>query len=264
MTEADGTMAGQLRIAVVSLFPEMIQDAARCGVVGRAFERELASLQCVNPRDFTSDVHQSVDDRPYGGGPGMVLKAEPFAAAIESVKQEIPGGPVVFLTPQGRRFDQQRAERLAREPGLILVAGRYEGFDERLTEQYADDELSLGDFVLSGGELAALAVIDAVVRLLPGALGDALSAEQDSFGSGLLDYPHYTRPEVFAGLRVPAVLAGGDHMKIARWRLKQALGRTWARRPDLLDDRALTKDERELLQEFVAEYNARNELMARD
>ncbi len=249
-------MTDSLRIGVVSLFPDMVQDAAHCGVTGRAFETGLASLKCMNPRRFTSDAHQTVDDRPYGGGPGMVLKAEPFAAAIGSLKEEMPAAPVVFLTPQGRRFDQQTAREMATLPELILVAGRYEGFDERLTDAYADDELSIGDFVLSGGELAALAVIDAVVRLLPGALGDELSAEQDSFGAGLLDYPHYTRPEGFAGRQVPEVLASGNHAQIARWRLKQALGRTWLRRPDLLEGRELTAEEQDLLQEFVAEYNA--------
>jgi tRNA (guanine37-N1)-methyltransferase len=249
-------MTDLLRIGVVSLFPDMVQAAAHFGVTGRAFDAGLATLTCVNPRQFTSDVHQTVDDRPYGGGPGMVLQAEPFAAAIGSLQALMPAAPVVFLTPQGRRFDQQIAHELAALSGMILVAGRYEGFDERLTAMYADDELSIGDFVLSGGEVPALAVIDAVVRLLPGALGDKLSAEQDSFGGGLLDYPHYTRPEEFAGQHVPEVLASGNHAQIARWRLKQALGRTWLRRPDLLAGRELTGEEQDLLQEFVAEYNA--------
>jgi tRNA (guanine37-N1)-methyltransferase len=255
-----GDNAGlKLQVSVISLFPEMVQEAAGCGVVGRALQNEVATLACINPRRFTSDAHQTVDDRPYGGGPGMVLKAEPFACAIEAAQEKQPGSPVIFLGPQGRAFDQQVARKLAEGDGMILVAGRYEGFDERLIEEYADDELSLGDYVLSGGELAALVVIDAVVRLLPGVLGDDASAQQDSFSSGLLDYPHYTRPDVFKGQGVPDVLTGGNHARIERWRMKQALGRTWSRRPDLLEDRTLGDAEQELLQEYVDEYNARND-----
>jgi len=258
MTEASATGQRAMQVGVVSLFPDMLRDAANCGVTGRALQRGLASLQCVNPRDFTTDVHQTVDDRPYGGGPGMVLKYEPTAAAITSAREAMPGSPVIFLSPQGRVFDQQVARELAGSSGMILVAGRYEGFDERLLENEADDELSLGDFVLSGGELAALAVIDAVLRLLPGALGDEASAEQDSFSDGLLDYPQYTRPEAIGDQKVPPVLLTGNHAEIERWRLKQALGRTWARRPELLQQRGLSEDEQELLQEYVAEYNAHN------
>ncbi len=241
-------------INVVTLFPEMIRDASDWGVTGRALERGLASLACTNPRDFTTDAHQTVDDRPYGGGPGMVLRYEPVAAAIAAARSQVPGGSqVVFLTPQGRMFDQAQAASLAQVPGLVLVCGRYEGFDERLIETYADAEVSLGDYVLSGGELGALVIADAVLRLLPGVLGDAASAEQDSFSDGLLDCPHYTRPEAVAEQVVPQVLLNGNHAEIQRWRLKQALGRTWVRRPDLLTGRELSAEERQLLDEFLAE-----------
>ncbi len=260
MTSSHASRRNALQLGIVSLFPDMVRDAAACGVTGRAFEQGLADLHCVNPRDFTSDVHQSVDDRPYGGGPGMVLKFEPVAAAIRATREKIPDGPVVFLSPQGQVFNQTIAAELAGLPGLILVAGRYEGFDERLLESEADVELSLGDYVLSGGELAALVVIDAVMRLVPGALGDAESAEQDSFAGGLLDYPHYTRPETVAGRQVPPVLLTGDHARIRRWRMKQALGRTWSRRPDMLQQFDLSQEEQDLLQEYVAEYNARQGL----
>ena len=227
---------------------------AEFGVVGRAIERQFASLGCVDPRDFTQDTHRTVDDRPYGGGPGMVMKFEPLRAAIAAAKAAVPeGSPVVCLSPQGQVFDQQVANRLADMPGMVLLAGRYEGIDERLLEAAVDEELSLGDFVLSGGEIAAMAVIDAVVRLLPGALGDDASAEQDSFMSGLLDHPHYTRPEEVEGRRVPEVLLSGDHAKIARWRLKQALGRSYMRRPDLLRELDLNDEQQALLDEFLKE-----------
>ncbi|MEC9376338.1 MAG: tRNA (guanosine(37)-N1)-methyltransferase TrmD [Pseudomonadota bacterium] len=244
-------------ISVVSLFPEMIKHLASFGVLGRAFENQIASLQCLNPRDFATDSNKSVDDRPYGGGPGMLLRTEPYAAAIEAAKERQPSNPVVFLSPQGRLFSQESALQFANGNGITLVCGRYEGFDQRLIEKYADDEISLGDYVLSGGELAALAVIDSVVRLLPNALGSNESASQDSFSSGLLEHPQYTRPEIFDGQAVPSVLINGDHAKIEQWRIKQALGRTWANRPDLLEDRELSDHEKELLQEYVAEYNAR-------
>jgi len=243
-----------MQLQVVTLFPEMIDAIARFGVVGRAVERGLVALGCRNPRDFTADVHRTVDDRPYGGGPGMVMKYEPLAAALTSAKEVLPAGsPVICLTPQGRVFDQASARRLAELPGAVLLAGRYEGIDERLIESQVDEELSLGDFVLSGGEVAAMAVIDAVARLLPGVLGDEASAEQDSFMDGLLDYPHYTRPEAIGGLRVPEVLLSGDHARIARWRRKQALGRTFARRPDLLEQLDLNDSQRELLAEYLKE-----------
>lgn len=243
-----------MEFAVVSLFPELILAASSHGVCGRAAERGLIQVGCTNPRDFAPDLHRTVDDRPYGGGPGMVLKVEPYRSAIESAKAGLPdGSPVVFLGPQGRIFDQSVAREMAELPGMILVAGRYEGFDERLIESVGDDEISLGDFVLSGGEIAAAAVIDAVTRLLPGVLGDDASSEQDSFSEKLLDCPHYTRPEVLDGMKVPRVLLDGNHREISRWRLKQALGRTWARRPELLAKRTLTADEEKLLQEYKAE-----------
>lgn len=237
---------------MVTLFPEIVAAGTGQGVCGRALRRELVRLGTVDPRAFTSDVHRTVDDRPYGGGPGMVLKYAPFRAAIAAARQRLPAAaPVVFLTPQGRRFDQAMAAELSALPGLILVAGRYEGFDERLIEAEGGREVSLGDFVLSGGEIAAVAVIDAIVRLLPGTLGDARSAVEDSFVDGLLDCPHYTRPELADGRPVPQVLLNGDHKEIRRWRLQQALGRTALRRPDLLDKRGLSPDEQQLLDEFL-------------
>ena len=243
-----------MHIQIVTLFPEMIEAVAAIGVCGRALNEGVASLACINPRDFAEDVHGTVDDRPYGGGPGMVLKVEPFRSAIRAARKQSPEkAPVVFLTPQGRVFDQAVASSLAHGPGMVLVAGRYEGFDERLLKAEADLELSLGDFVLSGGEIAALAVMDAVLRLRPGVLGDPDSAEQDSFSEGLLDCPHYTRPETLDGMAVPRVLLEGNHEQIRRWRLKQALGSTWMRRPDLLKNRDLSEEEQILLNEFMEE-----------
>jgi tRNA (guanine37-N1)-methyltransferase len=243
-----------MQIAVVSLFPEMVGQVTEYGVVGRAKERELLSLHCQNPRDFATDAHRTVDDRPYGGGPGMVLKYEPTAKAIHAAKEALPAGcPVVCLSPQGRVFDQATAKRYSSLPGMILLAGRYEGIDERLIDREVDEELSLGDFVLSGGEIAAMAVIDAVARLLPGVLGDAESAVQDSFVQGLLDHPHYTRPESIDGQNVPAVLLSGDHARIARWRYKQALGRSYLRRPDMVEKLELSNDQQKLLDEFLKE-----------
>ena len=247
-----------MQIAVVSLFPEMVAQVAGFGVVGRAKERRLLSLCFENPRDYADDAHRTVDDRPYGGGPGMVLKYEPAALAIRAARDSLPAGsPVVCLTPQGRVFDQATARRFADLAGFVLLAGRYEGIDERLLESEVDEELSLGDFVMSGGEIAALAVIDAVARLLPGVLGDAESAVQDSFVEGLLDYPHYTRPEIVDGRRVPAVLLSGDHERIARWRYKQALGRSFIRRPDLVKKLDLNREQRMLLDEFLKEQSRR-------
>ncbi len=243
-----------MQIAVVSLFPEMVGQVAEYGVVGRAKERELLSLHCENPRDYATDTHRTVDDRPYGGGPGMVLKYEPTAKAIHAAKEALPAGcPVVCLSPQGRVFDQAAAKRYSGLQGMILLAGRYEGIDERLIEREVDEELSLGDFVLSGGEIAAMAVIDAVARLLPGVLGDEESALQDSFMQGLLDHPHYTRPESIDGQSVPAVLLSGDHARIARWRYKQALGRSYLRRPDMVRELELSNDQQKLLDEFLKE-----------
>jgi tRNA (guanine37-N1)-methyltransferase len=246
-----------VQIGVVSLFPEMIRTIAEYGVVGRAAQRELISLSIENPRDHAHDSHRTVDDRPYGGGPGMVMKFAPLAAAIDAVKSRLPtGSPVVYLSPQGGVFDQAVAKRLASLPGMVLLAGRYEGVDERLIDAHIDEELSLGDFVLSGGEVAAMAIIDAVVRLLPGVLGDDESALQDSFMEGLLDHPHFTRPEEIAGQAVPAVLLSGDHQKIARWRCKQALGRSFLRRPDLVDKLNLDNEQQKLLDEFLKEQRS--------
>jgi len=247
---------GVVKIGVISLFPELTETMVSYGVLGRAVERDQIEVNCVNPRDFTEDRHQSVDDRPYGGGPGMVMKVEPVRKAIEAARAELPeGSPVIFLGPQGRKFDQSVATELSQQPGFMLVAGRYEGFDERLLESECDAEISLGDFVLSGGEVAAAAIIDSVARLLPGVLGDDASAEQDSFVDGLLDCPHYTRPEEYEGKAVPAVLLNGNHEEIRRWRLKQSLGRTWQRRPDLLEAKQLSEEEQALLDEFIAEQS---------
>ena len=239
-----------MRFDVVTLLPEMF-EAARLGVTGRAFERGQAQLRLWNPRDYTHDVHRTVDDRPYGGGPGMVMKVEPLRAAILDAKRAAPGSRVAYLSPQGRRFDQQAAAELAGRDWMILVAGRYDGIDERIIARCVDEEWSIGDYVLSGGELAAMVVMDAVIRLLPGVLGHEDSAAQDSYMAGLLDCPHYTRPEEIDGLRVPGVLLSGNHEEIRRWRLKQALGRTWERRRDLLAHRELTGEERKLLDEYL-------------
>jgi len=239
-----------MRFDVVSLFPGMF-DAVREGIPGRAMQQGLAELVLWNPRDYTRDVHRTVDDRPYGGGPGMVMKVEPLQAAIEAAKAASPESGVVHLSPQGRRFDQAAASEMAQRSGMILVAGRYEGIDERLIETFVDEEWSIGDYVLSGGELPAMVLMDSVIRLLPGALGHQDSAEQDSFRDGLLDCPHYTRPEEVRGCRVPEVLTSGNHEKIRRWRLQQALGRTWLRRPDLLEERGLSQEEQALLDEFI-------------
>jgi len=243
-----------MHMQVVTIFPDMVKTIAEYGVVGRAAERGILSLNCLNPRDFTTDAHRTVDDRPYGGGPGMVMKYEPAAAALSAARAAIPSGsPVVCLTPQGAVFDQATAKRFAGLPGMVFLAGRYEGIDERLLQSEVDEELSLGDFVLSGGEIAAMAVIDAVVRLLPGVLGDEDSAQQDSFMQGLLDQPHYTRPEEIDGQRVPEVLLSGDHARIEKWRYQQSLGRSFLRRPDLLEQLELNAEQRKLLDEFLNE-----------
>jgi len=246
------------RIGVVALFPELVVPVASVGVVGRARERGLLSLEHVSPRDFTTDRHRTVDDRPYGGGPGMVLKYEPLRDAVRVLRARLPAGTrEIVLTAQGRPFDQAFARELAAAPGLLLVAGRYEGLDERFVAE-VPAELSLGDYVLSGGELAAAVVIDAVARLLPGVLGHEDSNVEESYTAGLLDCPQYTRPEVVDGLKVPEVLVGGDHAAVRRWRLKQSLGRTWLRRPQLLAARVLTEEESELLREFRDEWSTVN------
>ncbi|HZN23393.1 MAG TPA: tRNA (guanosine(37)-N1)-methyltransferase TrmD [Burkholderiales bacterium] len=244
-----------LQLDVVTLFAPMFDAVTRSGVTGRARERRLYELVLWNPRDFAANAYRTVDDRPYGGGPGMVMMAEPLEKAIAAACQRqkssgVAKPRVVHLSPQGRLLDHALVAELAKEQGLVMLAGRYEGIDERLVGRVVDDEVSIGDYVLSGGELAAMVVIDAVVRQLPGALGDAESASQDSFANGLLDHPHYTRPEVYENEAVPAVLLSGNHADIARWRMKQALGRTWLRRPDLLEKRALSPEEAGLLQEF--------------
>ena len=243
-----------MHIAIVSLFPEMFAAVGDYGVTGRAVSDGLVRLSHTNPRDYTTDRHRTVDDRPYGGGPGMLMKIDPLRQAIAAAREKAGGSPrVIYLSPQGRRFDHAAAAELAQQESLVLVAGRYEGVDERLIETAIDEELSIGDYVLSGGELAAMVVVDAVTRQLPGVLGHALSAQEDSFADGLLDCPHYTRPEAFEGRQVPEVLLSGDHEKIRRWRLKQALGRTLERRPDLLEGRAMTPEEQDLLAEYCRE-----------
>lgn len=242
-----------LRFDAVTLFPEMFAAISASGITRRALERDLWHLTCWNPRDRTSDVHRTVDDRPYGGGPGMVMLPGPLERTIAAVREARGGGKVIYLSPQGARIDQRRVLQLVAEQGAILLCGRYEGVDERLIDRCVDEELSLGDFVLSGGELAAMALMDACVRQVPGALNDDASAVEDSFAEGLLDCPHYTRPEVYEDMRVPDVLLSGNHEKIRRWRLKQALGRTWQRRPELIAGRTLSKEEAELLAEFQRE-----------
>ncbi|MDH5232145.1 MAG: tRNA (guanosine(37)-N1)-methyltransferase TrmD [Gammaproteobacteria bacterium] len=242
-----------MRIDVVTLFPEMVHALRDYGVSGRAIERGLVELETWNPRDYTQDRHRTVDDRPYGGGPGMVMMVEPLQQAVRAAKAENTQSKVIYLSPQGQRLDQAVIQDLAKQSGLIFIAGRYEGVDERFIESCVDEELSIGDYVLSGGELAAMVVIDGIARLQPGALGHEDSAEQDSFSDGLLDCPHYTRPEVYADESVPSVLLSGDHQAIKRWRLKQALGRTWQRRPDLLALKTLSDDEQNLLDEFKQE-----------
>ncbi|MDH4150525.1 MAG: tRNA (guanosine(37)-N1)-methyltransferase TrmD [Betaproteobacteria bacterium] len=247
-----------MQFDVVTLFPAMFDAVTELGVTGRARERGLYQFVAWNPRDFAVNVHRTVDDRPYGGGPGMVMMAEPLGKALRAACQRqksagVEKPRVVHLTPQGRLLDHAKVVELTREPGLVLLAGRYEGVDERLIEREIVEEVSIGDYVLSGGELAAMVLMDAIVRQLPGALGDAESANQDSFVNGLLDCPHYTRPEVYEGEGVPAVLLSGNHAAIARWRLKQALGRTWQRRPQLLEQRPLTAEEQELLDEYRQE-----------
>jgi tRNA (guanine37-N1)-methyltransferase len=249
-----------MRVEVVTLFPDMVEGALKFGVLGRAIERGLLSVGTEDPRRHTQDVHKTVDDRPYGGGPGMVLKPEPMLAAIRAAHARVPeGSPRIYLSAQGAVLDQKGVAELAKLPGFVLVAGRYEGLDERVIALGIDREVSIGDYVLSGGELPALVLIDAVARLIPGALGDERSNVEESFAAGLLDWPHYTRPESFEGRAVPSVLTSGNHADIAKWRLKAAVARTWQRRPDLIVKNALSKEASAALNEFLAARNARDE-----
>lgn len=243
-----------MRCGIVTLFPEMFSAITEFGITGRAIERGLLELTYWNPRDFTSDRHKTVDDRSYGGGPGMVMQVQPLHDAIQAARLTYPLSKVIYLSPQGRVLDQKAMCSFAKEEHLIFLAGRYEGVDERLIAMDVDEEWSIGDYVLSGGELAIMVVIDAMTRWLPGCLGNEDSVEQDSFVNGLLDYPHYTRPETVLGLQVPEVLLGGNHQKIARWRLKEQLGRTWDRRKDLLEALDLDESSQALLQEFIDEH----------
>jgi tRNA (guanine37-N1)-methyltransferase len=245
-----------VKIVVVTLFPELVGQVLEFGVLGRAIRRGVLTVETVNPRQFATDVHGTVDDRPYGGGPGMVLRADLLAKALDEAQRRVPSARRIALAADGQRLTQGVAAELAAESALILVAGRYEGLDERFVEACTDQSVSVGDLVLSGGELPALMLIDALARLLPGTLGDTESAVHESFSEGLLDWPHYTRPEVWQGRPVPAVLRSGDHAAIERWRRKQALGRTWRRRPDLLEQRGLSDEEQRLLDEYRAEQEA--------
>jgi tRNA (guanine37-N1)-methyltransferase len=245
-----------VHIHIVTLFPEMFEPLQH-GVIGRAQRKNLLNLHYHNPRDFTHDVHHTVDDRPYGGGPGMVMKFEPLQHAIQQAKLQASNAPVILLSPQGKPLTQTKLQQFANLPQLILVAGRYEGIDERFIETFVDEECSIGDYVLSGGEIPAMVVIDGITRLLPHVLNDEQSAEQDSFSQGLLDHPHYTRPEEIIGKKVPDVLLGGNHQAIARWRLKQSLGKTWQKRPDLIKMHTLSKEELALLDEFIQDTHTK-------
>ena len=244
-----------MRFDVITLFPDLVQAVALSGVVGRAADANLINLHCWNPRDYTTDKHRTVDDRPYGGGPGMVMKPDCLLLAIDDIKAKNKdlgiSTKVIYLSPQGKTLDQSAAKTMSEKEGLILLCGRYEGVDERVLALAVDEEWSIGDYVLSGGELGAMVMIDAITRLLPNVLGHKDSAEQDSFSAGLLDCPHYTRPEVFAGKEVPSVLKSGDHQRIARWRRQQALGRTAQRRPELLENKILNAEDKKLLHDFL-------------
>lgn len=247
-------------IGIISLFPEMFRAVTDYGVTGRAVKQGLLSVAYWSPRDFAYDKHKTVDDRPYGGGPGMLMMVQPLRDAIHAAKAVAgEGAKVIYLSPQGRQLDQQGVETLAKNQKLILICGRYEGIDERVIQTEVDEEWSIGDYVLSGGELPAMVLVDAVARFIPGVLGHQASAEEDSFANGLLDCPHYTRPEVLDGMTVPPILMSGHHEEIRRWRLKQSLGRTWLRRDDLLQRLALTDEQERLLNEFQTEYNSQQD-----
>jgi len=245
-----------MRVDVLTLFPEMFAAISESGITSRAVKQGILQLQCWNPRSYATDRHNTVDDRPFGGGPGMLMKIDTLERALADARQAAGDkAKVIYLSPQGRRLDQAAVRGLASAEGLILIAGRYEGIDERFIEMHVDEEWSIGDYVLSGGELPAMVLIDAVTRMLPGALGHADSAEEDSFTDGLLDCPHYTRPVEYAGKKVPDVLLSGNHEHIRRWRLQQALVRTRERRPDLLDCRSLSGEEKKLLEQYDAQQN---------
>jgi tRNA (guanine37-N1)-methyltransferase len=244
----------KVRIDVITLFPEMVEQVIKYGVVGRAADQNLLDLECWNPRDYTADKHRTVDDRPYGGGPGMLMKVQPLEETIQAVRQKNPQAQLVYLSPQGKPVDQDMLAKQVDAGSVIFLCGRYEGIDERLVQQEVDQEWSIGDYVISGGELAAMVCIDAMTRLLPGALGHEQSAQQDSFSDGLLDYPHYTRPEEYKGIKVPEVLMNGNHRHIEDWRERQSLGRTWQKRPDLLKLIVLDDRQQALLNDFKDEF----------
>lgn len=255
-----------MKIGVVTLFPEMFAAVTDYGITSRACRYGIVSVQCWNPRDFTTDKHRTVDDRPFGGGPGMLMKTEPLQAAIAAAKAALDNGlgqadgapaTVIYLSPQGRKLDQRGVVELAARRSLILVCGRYQGIDERLLKNDIDEEWSIGDYVLSGGELGAMVMVDVLTRYQPGALGHEGSAAEDSFADGLLDCPQYTRPQEYQGESVPEVLLGGNHEQIRRWRLQQSLGNTWLKRPDLLSDMSLSTEQKRLLEQFISEYEAR-------
>jgi len=239
-----------LNVAVVTLFPEMFKAVTEFGVTGRAVSNGLVNVSVINPRDHTDDPHRSVDDRPYGGGPGMVIRVEPLQNAIRFARLKMPDARVIYLSPQGKKLEQNSVKQLAELGDLILISGRYEGIDQRLIDLEVDEEWSIGDYVVSGGEIPAMVIIDAMARTIPGVLGDSASAVEDSFVEGILDCPHYTRPEEISGQSVPEVLLSGDHEAIRKWRLKQALGKTWKSRPDLLEQLELSEEQNSLLAEF--------------
>jgi len=243
-----------VRIDVITLFPEMVEQVVKYGVVGRAADQSLISLECWNPRSYTLDKHRTVDDRPYGGGPGMLMKVQPLEETIQAVREKNPLAQLVYLSPQGKPVDQDMLSKQVNAGSVIFLCGRYEGIDERLVQQEVDQEWSIGDYIISGGELAAMVCIDAMTRLIPGALGHEQSAQQDSFSDGLLDYPHYTRPEEYKGVKVPEVLMNGNHRHIEDWRERQSLGRTWQRRPDLLELKVLDDRQQALLNDFKDEF----------
>lgn len=248
-------MTAKLQVGVISLFPEMFQAVTDNGVTGRAVRDGVLDIQLINPRDFTHDRHRTVDDRPYGGGPGMLMMVQPLTDAIAAAKQQLGANTkVIYMSPQGRKLDHAGAHELAQHDKFIIIAGRYEGIDERVITRHVDEEWSIGDYVLSGGELPAMVMIDTVARLIPGVLGHQDSASEDSFADGLLDCPHYTRPEVLDGEAVPAVLLSGNHENIRKWRLQQSLGRTWLRRPELFKHLALTDEQRQLLDAFIQQH----------